>query len=218
MTKVSLDAVLETIRACLEVQSRVLVGIAGPPGAGKSTLASALASRLGPVAAVLPMDGYHLDNPSLKEMGLLHRKGAPETFDGAGFVELVRNLRQQDGISYPTFDRVNDRTVPDGGRIDGATRIVLVEGNYLLLQTPPWSDLKALFDITVYLDVPQEVLKSRLVARWRRHGLSPSHAESRAEANDMRNVALVAASSSQADFVVGEDDAASFFALGQNGH
>lgn len=209
MTNASIDAVLGAIRSRGEVQSRVLVGIAGPPGAGKSTLAAALASRLGAKAAVLPMDGYHLDNALLEERGLLHRKGAPETFDGAGFVGLVRSLRQSANVSYPTFDRENDRTVPYGGRIDAATKIVLVEGNYLLLQTPPWSDLKPLFDVTVYLDVPEPVLKSRLVTRWREHGLSALDAEARAEGNDMRNVALVMGSSCQADFVLGEDEARS---------
>lgn len=206
MTQVSIDTVLQAIKACGDGRNRVLIGIAGPPGSGKSTLASKLAARLGPQAAVLPMDGYHLDNATLEKRGLLHRKGAPQTFDSAGFVQLVRALRDHDSVSYPTFNREMDRTVPDGGRIDGATRIVLIEGNYLLLQSPPWSDLKALFDLTVFLDVPRDVLKSRLVTRWRDHGLSATQAEARAEGNDLKNMERVQTASARADFVVAEED------------
>lgn len=196
--------VLTAIQSLAQDQARCLIGIAGPPGAGKSTLAAQLATALGPAAAVLPMDGYHLDNDALEDMGLLHRKGAPETFDGSAFVQLVRCLRQQGSVTYPTFDRDQDRTVPSGGRISEDTRIVLIEGNYLLLQDAPWSDLKDLFDLTLFLDVPRAVLKSRLVARWREHGLSQDAAEHRAEANDMRNADLVIAASVHADFVVAE--------------
>lgn len=202
----STDEIIAAIRACRKDRRRVLVGIAGPPGSGKSTLASKLAIRLGRHAAVLPMDGYHLDNATLAAMGLLDRKGAPQTFDSSGFVELVRTLRLQDDVSYPTFDRDQDKTIPDGGRIHGATRIVLIEGNYLLLQQSPWADLKALFDLTVYLDIPRDVLRSRLVARWLEHGLTESQAISRAEENDMKNVELVRSASACADFFTGEED------------
>jgi pantothenate kinase len=204
-TFASIDTIIQAIRTRALERRRVLVGIAGPPGAGKSTLSSKLASRLGSDAAILPMDGYHLDNATLEDRGLLPRKGAPQTFDSEGFVELVRTLRQQDSVSYPVFDRGKDQTVPNGGRIDGKTRIVLVEGNYLLLQTPPWSELKPLFDVTLYLDVPREVLRTRLVNRWREHGLSLLQAEARADGNDMKNVETVHSCSGLADFFVKDD-------------
>ena len=201
-----MDTVLRAIRARGTAGNRVLVGIAGPPGSGKSTIASTLQSQLGSQAAVLPMDGFHLDNATLEELGLLHRKGAPQTFDAAGFVRLVRALREQGSVLFPTFDRDNDRTVPHGGRIDGATRFVLIEGNYLLLRSAPWSDLEALLDLTLYLDVPRNVLKSRLVSRWRRHGLSAEQAEARAEGNDLKNMEIVQECSGRADFLVREDE------------
>ena len=196
------DAVVQAILDYGQQQSRVLVGIAGPPGSGKSTFASEIATRLGRDAAVLPMDGFHLDNAVLQRTGLMQRKGAPETFDGEGFVRIVRALRTQESVSYPTFDRQNDRTVCGGGKIHATTRFVVIEGNYLLLRTPPWSDLAGLFDLSVYLDVPREVLKSRLLSRWRKHGMSANEAEARAERNDMANVDLVQACSLTADYIV----------------
>lgn len=202
------ETILAAINACDKSQGRVIVGIAGPPGSGKSTFASKLAARLGPHATVLPMDGFHLDNDTLSAMDLLDRKGAPQTFDGLGFVKLVRSLRLQADVSYPTFDRAQDKTIPNGGQVHSATRIVLIEGNYLLLQRPPWSELKADFDLTVYLDVSREVLRSRLVARWCAHGLTQSQAQARAEQNDMKNVETVCSASARADFFVASDDVA----------
>ncbi|MEM9581268.1 MAG: phosphoribulokinase, partial [Pseudomonadota bacterium] len=152
------DALLQIIRAAARGRTRLLVGIAGGPGSGKSTLAGHLAAQLGPGAAVLPMDGFHLDNAELILLGLLDRKGAPETFDAAGFVALIKRLRETQAVRYPTFDRTADCTLPDAGEIGAGTQIVLVEGNYLLLTTPPWSDLADLFDITVHLEVDRAML------------------------------------------------------------
>ena len=166
------DALVQEIRKRAIDETRILVAVAGPPGSGKSTLADNLVTRLGPSAAVLPMDGFHLDNDTLKKMGLLDRKGAPETFDAASFIELVRALRSKSDISYPTFDRDEDSTVPDGGNIDGTSKIILIEGNYILLNKPPWSSLALLFDFTVYIDVARDALEARLVKRWLDHGLS----------------------------------------------
>ncbi len=196
------DAVIQAIEACGHQYNRVLVGIAGPPGSGKSTFASEIVTRLGRDAAVLPMDGFHLDNAVLQRMGLLQRKGAPETFDSEGFGRVVRALRAQESVSYPTFDRQNDCTVSGGGQIHATTRFVVIEGNYLLLRTPPWYNLAGLFDLSVYLDVPREVLKSRLVSRWREHGMGTKDAEARAERNDMANVDLVQECSLTADYIV----------------
>lgn len=206
MTGATIDTVAQAIRdRGGHHNTRVVVAIAGAPGSGKSTLAHDLAGRLGPDAAVLPMDGFHLDNTRLEPLGLLARKGAPQTFDAAGFVRLVGALRGADAVPYPTFDRARDITVPGGGEIAPTTRFVLVEGNYLLLRTPPWSDLKALFDLTVFLNVPEPVLKSRLVARWLEHGLSPDEALARAQGNDMINARLVLDGSAVADFTVVND-------------
>lgn len=182
-------------------KARFVVAIAGAPGSGKSTLTETLAAELAQ-AAVLPMDGFHRDNAELIEMGRFECKGAPDTFDAEGFVNLVRALRRGGSLSFPTFDRDADKTVAGGGSLSSDTRIVLVEGNYLLLKTPPWDALAELFDLTVWLDVRRETLAARLVQRWRDQGLSEADAHARANENDLRNAELVIEQSREPDVVV----------------
>lgn len=202
MTTITAPELWQEIRIRAAGRDRILVGIAGPPGSGKSTLAADLAAQLGPSAAVLPMDGFHLENDRLRQMGLLNRKGAPETFDAEAFVRLVGKVRGGGGVSYPTFDREADRTIPDGGHIDKDTRIVIAEGNYLLLNTPPWSGLSGLFDLTVRLEAEREEIETRLVKRWLDHGLPTADARARALGNDMQNVKIVIENSIVPDFVL----------------
>lgn len=180
---------------------RFIVALAGPPGSGKTTLASALVGHLGPEAAVLPMDGFHLDNDRLYKLGLFHRKGAPETFDVEGFCRMLRDVRTRPAVLFPTFDRAADKTVPDAGQINADTRIVIAEGNYLLLSTPPWSGLGSLFDLTIRLDVGRVLLEERLVARWLAHGLPPAEAKARTLNNDLRNADYVMEHPSAPDLV-----------------
>jgi len=201
MTQITPETLVQRIKT-LSGQDRKLIAIAGAPGSGKSTLAEDLAHQLGPTAAVMPMDGFHLDNDTLHAMELFHRKGAPETFDADGFVALIKRLRGDDTVPYPTFDRDADRTVPDGGQINETTRIVLVEGNYLLLNQFPWDSLAGLFDMTVRLVVNHETLAARLITRWIDHGLSPENARDRALGNDMVNVRYVDAHSFDPDYVI----------------
>jgi pantothenate kinase len=182
-------------------KARFVVAIAGAPGSGKSTLADQLATEIAD-AAVVPMDGFHLSTAQLRHMGLLHRMGAPETFDAAGFVNLVRDLRKGDTLSYPTFDRASEKTVPQGGLLDKDIRIVLVEGNYLLLKTTPWNALANLFDLSIALDVGRETLIARLVQRWLDLGLSKDDARARALGNDMKNADLVIDQSRAPDVLV----------------
>ena len=176
---------------------RVLVALAGPPGSGKTTFAALLAQGLNNcagshVAAVLPMDGFHLDNDQLSALGLLHRKGAPETFDVWGFVRLVTEVRNDKGpVRYPTFDRVADKVLPDAQCLGPETRFVIFEGNYLLLRQGNWAQLRDLFDATIMLCADTAKLRERLVSRWLEHGLTAAQAELRADSNDMINVALV---------------------------
>ena len=201
MIQITPETLVQRIKT-LSGQGRKLIAIAGAPGSGKSTLAEELAHQLGPTAAVMPMDGFHLDNDTLHAMDLFHRKGAPETFDADGFVALIKRLRDQNTVPYPTFDRDADRTVPDGGQINETTRIVLVEGNYLLLNQSPWDSLAGLFDMTVRLVVNHETLAARLITRWIDHGLSPENARDRALGNDMVNVRYVDAHSFDPDYVI----------------
>lgn len=187
------------IKTLAKVRARILVGVAGAPGSGKSTLAEALVDDLGPEACVLPMDGFHLPNKTLVERGLLARKGAPETFDADGFIALLRKVRSTPEVTYPTFDRTLDATVPDAGVICAGTRIVVAEGNYLLLKAAPWSETAACLDLSVQLDVPRDTLEARLIQRWRDHGHSEEAAILRARGNDLRNADVVLTASRPAD-------------------
>lgn len=184
---------------------RVMIGIAGPPGAGKSTLADALCDRLnrdieGQPALVVPMDGYHFDNDILVARNLMARKGSPQTFDAHGFQNLLTRLRAGEAeVAIPVFDRDRDLARAGARLVTPAARILLVEGNYLLLKSEPWVRLKSVFDLTVFLPVPMEILEARLIQRWLDHGLAQTAAETRARSNDIPNAALVMAESQNAD-------------------
>lgn len=180
---------------------RRIIALAGAPASGKSTLAHDLATQL-PHAAVVPMDGFHRDNEDLTRHGLLHRKGAPETFDAAGFVTFVRGLRTPGPISVPTFDRTRDCVVPDGAHIPDTVHTLLVEGNYLLLDRAPWNTLATDWDLTVMLDVPLAVLEQRLIQRWIDHGFTPEQAQTRAAQNDIPNAQVITCHSSAADITL----------------
>jgi pantothenate kinase len=149
------------------------------------------------------MDGFHRDNEDLAAHGLLERKGAPETFDAQGFAALVTRLRSEPALSVPTFDRAADRVVPGGARIAPTDHTILVEGNYLLLDRPVWQDLAQVWDFSIFLDVPIEELKRRLIARWIGHGHSEQEALERAMGNDIPNAELVVQNARPADLVVG---------------
>lgn len=189
-------------------ESRVLIALAGPPGAGKSTLSSPLQKQLQQQAGedscvIVPMDGFHLDNEELALKGLLSVKGAPQTFDAQAFVQLVAQLRQDNGtLSYPLFDRTLDKTLPNAAKVDSRVRFIIFEGNYLLLRQPPWSELAAYFDVTLMLSVPLPILHERLVKRWLDHNLSPEDAQARAEGNDLVNARVVLEQSVSADLTI----------------
>ncbi|WP_010393225.1 AAA family ATPase [Paracoccus sp. TRP] len=179
---------------------RRVVAIAGAPGSGKSTLAAQLVARLSG-AVLVPMDGFHLDNRLLDRDGLRSCKGAPETFDAAGFVKLIERLKTGGEVIYPLFDRERDLAIAGAGRVEAETRLIVVEGNYLLLDRVPWRQLAALWDLSVMLDVPQDELRRRLTARWQ--GLSRSPAEVMAHLeNDLGNAEVVLRESMTADLVV----------------
>jgi pantothenate kinase len=183
---------------------RYLFGIAGPPGSGKSTLAALLGDELG--APVVPMDGFHLSNEVLRARGQLGMKGAPDTFAATDFVDLVRALRAPTRVvACPAFDRTIDEPVDDRIRVVPDDVVVIVEGNYLLLDRPPWSSLSSLFDAIAYLDVPADVRVRRLVGRHVEFGRSPEDAEAFVRASDAVNAALVEASRGRSDLVIPYD-------------
>ncbi|MBD3763671.1 MAG: nucleoside triphosphate hydrolase [Rhodobacterales bacterium] len=186
---------------------RMLVALAGAPGAGKSTLAEATCAALNDhapgLAAVMPMDGYHLDNAVLDARGLRPRKGAPQTFDVDGLARDLARLRAADRpVILPVFDRDLDLARAGAREVAPEVPVILVEGNYLLLDRTPWADLAPLFDLTVFLQVPEAELERRLIARWLHHGHGPEAARARALGNDIPNARLVAAASRSADITL----------------
>ncbi len=184
---------------------RIIVAIAGAPGAGKSTLAEALLPLLPEgSAALVTMDGFHYDNAVLASRGLLARKGAPETFDFDGFRHLLERLRNADSdVAVPVFDRKADLARAGGVIVPSDARFIIVEGNYLLFDESPWYGLWPLIDYSVWLDVPTAELERRLIQRWLDHGLSMEEARRRALSNDLPNAERMMRRRRQPDEVMG---------------
>lgn len=195
------DALVERIETAPKKGLLRLVALVGAPASGKSTLSEAIDARI-PSISVVPMDGFHLDNPLLEKRGTLNRKGAPETFDAAGFVHLIRRFAAGERPFYPLFDRALDRSIAGAGEIDERCETVLVEGNYLLFDHPDWRPLHDLWDLSIQVSVPQDVLRDRLMERWQNFGFDAASARVKAEGNDLPNAALVAAQSVAADITV----------------
>jgi len=184
-----------------------MVGICGPPAAGKSTVAAALTEELnerhGLAAVTVPMDGFHLSNVELARLGLTDRKGAPATFDAAGFVHLLRRLRAGDELVYaPDYSRVLHESIGGVIPVPPDVRVIVVEGNYLLLDSPPWTEVPGLLDIVAYLDAPDSLRRERLVDRQLDRGLDLSAAHTWVEQSDERNAALIKETRSRADLVI----------------
>jgi len=193
------------ILARSDAVDRYVFGIAGPPGSGKSTLAGRLGADVD--APVVPMDGFHLPNVTLDARGLRHVKGSPETFAATKFVGVVRALRDpRRAVACPTFDRTIDDPIADQILVSSAARVVIVEGNYLLLDRPPWSSLSGLFDAIAYLEVPAELRLQRLIERHVEFGRSRTEAEEFVRRSDWVNAALVESTKARADIVIPMDD------------
>ena len=184
-------------------RERFMVAIAGAPGAGKSTISAALVKRFaarGERAIVVPMDGFHFDDVVLNQRGHRSRKGAAFTFDCAGFEVLLKRIRHRESeIAIPVFDRDHEFSRAGAAIVDAEARIVIVEGNYLLLREQPWCRLYELFDYRVFLEVPTEELKRRLRQRIQSHGHSAEFAEQWLAGNDLLNIEHVLSGSGVAD-------------------
>ncbi|WIB70899.1 nucleoside/nucleotide kinase family protein [Curtobacterium sp. MCBD17_026] len=202
----------QAVERALELASsnrRTVLGIAGAPGAGKSTLArrivTAVDDRLGAGTAVqVPMDGFHLSNAALDALGRHDRKGAADTFDADGYVALVRRLvtADEDVVWAPDFDRRVDEPVAGSIAVPRAARLVVSEGNYLLDDAAPWSALPALFTETWFCAVADDVRLDRLVGRHMRHGRDHDAARAWAVEVDGVNAARVAPTVSRASRTV----------------
>ena len=201
---ISSEDLVELINRQTSFPSRFILAISGPPGSGKSTISSLIANSLGECAKIVPMDGFHLENQRLKDLNLFHRKGSPKTFDAYGFLELIRNIRKKESLTFPIFNRDADETIKDAETLCPKHKIIIIEGNYLLLNKHPWSDLKEYFDLSIYLEVSDIKLEKRLTDRWIEHGLDPISASVRAINNDMANVSYVKKHSIHPDFKIRE--------------
>ncbi len=193
-----LDALVERARALAAKGGRRVLGITGPPAAGKSTLAAALAAATG--APLVGMDGFHIGDAELVRLGRRDRKGAPDTFDAYGYLSVLRRVRAaaEPVVYAPVFDRTIEDSIAAAVAVPADAPLVLTEGNYLLLDAEPWPAVRAQLDEVWYLDPPEPVRTARLIARRVALGQSPAEARRWAMGSDQHNAALIARGRSNA--------------------
>ncbi|GGW94349.1 nucleoside/nucleotide kinase family protein [Streptomyces malachitofuscus] len=203
------DDLLRRARGLPREGRRALLGIAGSPGAGKSTLAGHLVRELNgtgePWVAHVPMDGFHLADAELDRLGRRDRKGAPDTFDAAGYAALLRRLHEEaygDVVYAPGFERVLEQPLAGAVPVAPAVRLVVTEGNYLLLGTGVWERVRAQLDEVWFCDLDEEERLRRLIARHEEFGKSHEEAVAWVERSDRRNAELIAPTRERADLVV----------------
>ena len=198
----SFEQAIASARVLMTRGRRRTLGIVGAPGAGKSTLAAALVRELGPKTALVPMDGFHLAQAELERLGRAGRKGAPDTFDTAGYVALLRRLPAAgpgEVVSAPLFNRDLEESIAGAVPVPHEVTLVVTEGNYLLLGEGAWVDVRGLLDEAWFITVPDEDRLERLVARHLAGGKSPAEAYAWAHGSDQRNAELVVATADAAD-------------------
>ncbi|MCL3860628.1 nucleoside/nucleotide kinase family protein [Actinotalea sp. K2] len=197
-------ALLARARRLAADGGRRILGITGPPGAGKSTIAEALALELADVARLVSMDGFHLAEAELTRLGRRDRKGAPDTFDALGYVALLRRLRAADEpvVYAPHFDRSIEEAIAGSIPVPQDVPLVITEGNYLLVPDGPWAAVRSLLDECWYVAPDEDVRMERLVARHERFGRSPEDARERSLGSDQRNAEVIARTRELADLIV----------------
>lgn len=188
----------------LTLPRRTVLGIAGAPGTGKSTLAVKLVEAIGPDAAYVPMDGFHMKHAKLEASGTAADKGMPHTFEGAAFAEFLAALKAANGpIKGPGYSRKIEDVVEDAFTVPAATRLLVVEGNYLLLSMAPWWRVRPLLDRAIYVEIPREMVRARLMKRHAEEGLfSEERNRAHIERVDLPNYDLVVRSRPQADIAI----------------
>ncbi len=200
--------VAQSSETLTRLDRRVAIGLAGGPGVGKSTLATQLVDRLNTanpgIAAYVPMDGFHMLHAKLESLGTVKDKGAPHTFEGGAFADFLNGLKSATGpVSGPGYSREIEDVVLDAFIVPADVKILVVEGNYLLLANAPWWRIKPLLELAVFIDVPREKVRARLMKRHSEHGLfSEERNREHIERVDLANYDTVQRSKSRADVVV----------------
>lgn len=201
MSVVAFDELVVALRERGHNASRLVIALAGPPGAGKSTLSWRLMAALED-CAVLQADGFHYDDMLLERLGKRHRKGAPDTFDVDGLDIMIERLRRCEPVLAPVFDRRFEIARAAAIEIEPGHKFVAVEGNYLALNLAPWNRLRRHFDVVVFIDVPRGELERRLMRRWSELGSTPDEVERHVAGNDLLNADTVLEHSGGFDFVI----------------
>ncbi|HVW42756.1 MAG TPA: nucleoside/nucleotide kinase family protein [Amycolatopsis sp.] len=199
----SFDELLGRAEALLAKGRRTMLGITGAPAAGKTTLAHGIADALGTRAAVVGMDAFHLAQVELRRLGRLERKGAPDTFDAYGYVHLLRRLRDGEETVYaPEFRREIEEPIAGAVQVAPDVPLVVTEGNYLLLESEPWREVRGLLDEVWFLAPDERERIDRLATRHRRYGRTLAEARQRALGSDQRNADLIGPTAARADLVL----------------
>ncbi|MFD6697951.1 MULTISPECIES: nucleoside/nucleotide kinase family protein [unclassified Microbacterium] len=199
-----LEDLVDSARTLIRPGERRILGITGTPGAGKSTLCTALGEALGEDAAVVPMDGFHLANNELVRLGRRERKGAPDTFDVDGYANLLRRLREQpsNAIYAPRFDRALEESIGSAVLIPAGTPLIITEGNYLLYRELGWDRVRDILDEGWYVDISADLRSERLISRRQQYGDTAQDAAAWVDAVDEPNAAIIESTRDHADLIV----------------
>ena len=184
---------------------RYFIALSGPPASGKSTISENLAKDLsakGYNSSILQMDGFHYDDLILKEKKLLSKKGAPETFDVMGLINFVSRLHKEDEVVIPIFDRSLELSRSSAVIISKNTKVIIVEGNYVLLNSYPWSELHKFFNTTVMINCEKKILEKRLIERWENFNLPKKEIDEKVYKNDLPNGVNVLKNSIAAEYIL----------------
>jgi pantothenate kinase len=205
MKSITRDSAIARAILLQDLPQRFVLGVVGKPGVGKSTFTDYLHEQLSSeLVAILPMDGFHMSNKKLIELGRRERKGAPDTFDVDDFAQVLANVRDGHGadINFPIFSREIEASIPNAGVVAAGVKLVIVEGNYLLHDQFGWEKISNLLDETWFLNVDDDLRMERLIARHIEFGKSPEDAKAWSEGTDEANARLIQLTQPRADYEI----------------